>query len=80
MMKANCRNNRLSWALAIAVSLMAEPAMAQEGATQQSPLPATRPVDAFVQQPPSQGDQTKDEQDAKDEQAESGAQTRGTSD
>jgi hypothetical protein len=60
---------------------MAEPAMAQEEATHQSPLPATGPVDASVQQPPSPGAQTKVDQDAKDEQdAESGEQKRGTSD
>jgi hypothetical protein len=81
MLKGNCRNNWLSWALAIGVSLMAEPAMAQEEGTQQSPLPEPRPVDASVQRPPSQGDQTKDEQDSKDEQAaESGEHKRGTSD
>lgn len=71
MMKANCRNNRLLWGLAIAVSLMAEPAMA----TQQSPLPATGPVDSSVQPPPSPGDQAKDTQEE-----ESGEQTKGTSD
>jgi hypothetical protein len=79
MMKGNCRNNCLSWALAIAVSLMAEPAMAQDEATQ--PSLAAGPVDASVQQPPSQGDQIKDEPDARDEQAEQpGEHKRGTSD
>jgi hypothetical protein len=81
MMRGNCRNNWLSWALAIAVSLMAETATAQEEATQQSPVPATKPVDASVQQLPSQGDQTTDQQEAKGEhQEESGEQQRGTSD
>jgi hypothetical protein len=60
---------------------MAARAMAREDPAQTSPLPATRPVESFVQQPPSQGDQTEDEQEDPYEQDEgSGEQKRGTSD